>query len=70
MQKHELSLVYTFSPRPFSRGVGHQTPPPKIYIDSDPPAFIGLGRKRSVLKGIESYKEGKESKVKKNMDDN
>jgi len=34
---------YTYSLRPFSRrGVKH--PSPRLFLDSDPPAFIGLMR--------------------------
>ena len=33
---------YIYSLRPFSKGGGRKTPPSSLYIDSDPPAFIGL----------------------------
>ena len=34
--------MYAETLRPFSRGRGAKRPPPRLYIDSDPPACIGL----------------------------
>ena len=36
----------------FSKGGGRGTPPPRLYIDLDPPAFIGLNPEKGLTFSI------------------
>ena len=47
------SLPYTFTPRNFSTGKGRLLPFSRLYIDSDPPAFIGLSNLKSICQQLE-----------------
>ena len=38
--------------RPFSKGGGAWDAPPRLYIDSDPPAFIGLKTTKEIFSNI------------------